>query len=514
MIPSLADYEIRNLLPFVRVCTPAQNNKIYAREVFEYAKHELIARVDARDIEGFAGSDPMFVQTRYRFDYQRKVVFGAQLRRPAGGLAQHLQYGAYMQLRDIAPHVHTVVGGNYQAAFGQGLVMAPVFHSGKSAYVSTVGQQVNGLRYYSSADGEGLHGAGGTVRWEWNKQTRLDVSAFYSMRKANDSTWHHLVGANLTIRHKRLEVQLTAIENIWSDSIRPYHNAAYNQHYFRGRSQAVAGASVRYNHGWFDLFGEVAASENRSWGVGTIVGSRFYPTSGVSLIALYRYYSPWFDNALGYAFSESSRIGDENGGYVGIDITRFHHWRLSGYGDVFYFTGPKYGLPSAPSLGYDAMLEAQYHGREWWTSLRVRAKQKGSSMYSARAQFDWTNGGWNLRTTADANYATGYGVSLAQDIAYSFASVPLSMRFRLQGFDARNWVNRIYLYEHDVLYSFSIPATYGLGGRVYACLRWQIIPQLGLYMRVSETVYAKSWAREHNRSRTRTDVHLLLRASF
>ena len=203
MIPSLADYEIRNLLPFVRVCTPAQNNKIYAREVFEYAKHELIARVDARDIEGFAGSDPMFVQTRYRFDYQRKVVFGAQLRRPAGGLAQHLQYGAYMQLRDIAPHVHTVVGGNYQAAFGQGLVMAPVFHSGKSAYVSTVGQQVNGLRYYSSADGEGLHGAGGTVRWEWNKQTRLDVSAFYSMRKANDSTWHHLVGANLTIRHKR-----------------------------------------------------------------------------------------------------------------------------------------------------------------------------------------------------------------------------------------------------------------------------------------------------------------------
>ena len=523
MIPSLEDYDIRNLLPFVRVCAPAQNNNIYAREVFTQAKHELIARVDARNIEGFEGTDPMFVQTRYRFDYQRKVVFGAQLRRPAGGAAQSLQYGAYMQLRDIAPHVHTVVGGNFQASFGQGLVLAPVFHSGKSAYVSSVGQQANGLRYYSSADGQGLHGAGGTVRWEWNNQTRLDVSALYSMQKANDSTWHHLVGANVTIRHKRLEVQLTAIENIWSDSIRPYRNAAYNQHYFRGTNQAVAGASVRYNHGWFDLFGEVAASENRYWGYGGIVGSRFYPTSGVSLIALYRYYSPWFDNALGYAFSESSRIGDENGGYIGIDITRFHHSRILGYGDVFYFTGPKYGLPESPSLGYDAMLEAQYHGKAWWTSLRLRAKQKGSAIYSARAQFDWTEGGWSMRTTVDANIVKSeelrvnsipYGVSLAQDVAYSFAGVPLSLRVRLQGFDARNWGNRIYMYEHDVLYSFSIPATYGAGGRAYLCMRWQIIPQLALYLRVSETVYAKKWASEHNRSMTRTDVHFLLRASL
>ena len=539
LIPSLADYEIRDLLPFIQITndqSPITNNNImYAREVFAHAKHELVARVDARNIEDTTGTDPVFAQFRYRFDYQRRVTFGAQLRRPVGGMAQDLQYGAYLQLTDIAPHVHKIVGGNYQASFGQGLVLAPVFHSGKSMYVASAGMQRQGLRYYGGADGAGMHGAGTTLRWEWGKSTRLDVSALYSMRRANDSTWQHTVGANLTLRHKRLEVQLTSIENIWSDSIRPYRNAKYNKHYFRGFNQAVLGASVRYNYGWLDAFGEVATSQNHQseitnnkWGVGTLVGCRFYPADGVNLIALYRYYSPWFDNTWGYGFSETSRINDENGGYIGFDITRLKNWRFSGYGDVFYFSGYKYGLGDATkTIGYDAMLETQYHSNQqsqitnhkYWLSFRLRAKKKGSSTYSARFQFDWSKGPWSLRTTADANYVSSYGISIAQDIAYDFTPytvhrTPLSLRLRLQGFDAQNWSNRIYLYEHDVLYSFSIPATYGLGGRAYLCLKWQIIDQLALYLRVSETVYSSQWASEHHRATTRTDVHLLLRATL
>ena len=518
MIASLSDFEIRDLLPFVRVGERAQDNNMYAREVFEHAHHELIARVDARNIEGFAGTDPMYVQTRYRFDYKRRVIFGAQLRRPAGGMAQDLQYGAYLQLNDIG-HLHTLVAGNFQASFGQGLVFAQPFHAGKSMYAASVDQQRNGLRYYSSVDGNGLHGAGGTFRWNWGKATRLDVSALYSMRRANDSTWHHLVGANLTLRHKQLEVQLTAAENIWSDSIRPYNNAAYNAHYFRGRQQAVAGASARYNHGWFDAFAEVAASQNQQWGVGVLAGSRFYPTDGVSLIALYRYYSPWFDNALGYGFSETSRINDENGGYVGFDITRLKNWRFSGYGDVFYFSGVKYGIPKAGTIGYDVLFETEFQktvrGDRLAVSGRLRARKKGDvSTYSGRVQFDWERGPWSLRTTADANYVNSYGVSVAQDVAYDFQRVPLSLRGRLQFFDAREWANRIYLYEHDVLYSFSIPASYGLGGRGYVCLKWQIIDQLALYFRVSETIYDKGWATSHKRSITRTDLHILLRAKL
>ena len=555
LIPELADYEIRDLLPFVYINRDALNSEtintdaLYAKEIFAKAHHELLTRIDARNIEAYEGTDPIYTQFRYRFDFRRRVTFGVQLRRPAGGFARDLQYGAYLQLNDITPHLHTLVAGNFQASFGQGLVLAPVFHAGKSMYVTSVGQQREGLRYYSSVDGEGLHGAGATLRWEWNKTTRLDVSALYSMRRSNDSTWHHLLGANLTLRHKKLQVELTAIENLWSDSIHPYTNAKYNRHYFRGRNQAVIGASFRYNHGWFDMFGEVATAQNHQitndqspitkshWGFGTIIGSRFYPTNGISLLALYRYYSPYFDNALGYAFSETSRLGDENGGYLGFDITRLRNWRFIGYGDIFYFSGYKYGLGDATrTLGYDAMAEIQYSwskhpsfqgGDGGRLSLRLRARQKGDATYSTRAQFDWVQGSWSLRTTAEANIIPSklstlnsqltYGYTIFQDISYSLPlreGRGLGLRLRLQGFDAREWANRIYTYEHDVLYAYSIPAVYGLGGRAYLCLRWQIIPQLALYFRASETVYARKWAAAHSRPLTRTDLHLLLRATF
>jgi hypothetical protein len=253
------------------------------------------------------------------------------------------------------------------------------------------------------------------------------------------------------------------------------------------------------------------------WGVGVMAGSRFYPTDGISLIALYRYYSPYFDNDMGYGFSETSRINDEHGGYLGFEITRLKNWRFSGYGDVFYFSGYKYGLGELTgTIGYDVMAEAKYErtvsDERLGVSGRLRARKKGDvSTYAARAQFDWSKGGWSLRTTADANYVSSYGVSIAQDIAYDFTPytvhrTPLSLRLRLQGFEAQKWENRIYLYEHDVLYAFSIPATYGLGGRAYVCMRWQMIKQLALYLRVSETVYSDK--------RTRTDVHFLLRATL
>lgn len=548
MIQSLADYEIRDLLPFVTLTS----NPLNSNPLISTPQHELIARVDARNIESNEAKDPIYFQTRYRFDMQRRITAGVQLRRPVGGEAKDLQYGAYIQLRDIAPHLHTVVAGNFQASFGQGLVFAPVFRTGKSSYVTSVGQQSNGLRYYSSVDGEGLHGAGATLRWEWNKITRLDVSALYSMKRYNDSVWHHLVGANITFRHKQLELQLTAAENIWSDSIHPYRNAKYNRHYFRGRNQAVLGASFRYHHAWFDAFAEFATTQNHEieqitndkwqmtnsphWGFGTIAGCRFYPTSGVSLIALYRYYSPYFDNPLGYAFSETSRLNDENGGYLGFEITRWRNWRLFGYGDVFYFSGYKYGLGDAvKTLGYDAMAEIQYHQplnsklSTFNLNLRLRAKRKGNlSTYSTRAQFDWAQGRWSLRTTAEANITNNqlqitnnksipYGFTVYQDISYSLPlreGRGLGFRFRLQGFDAREWDNRIYCYEHDVLYAFSIPATYGIGCRAYLCLKWQIIPQLALYFKASETIYAKQWAADHDRPQTRTDIHVLFRAKF
>ncbi len=520
LIPCLQDYDIRNLRAFVYVAPVEGSNRLNPHEVFRYAKHEITARIDARNAENYEG-DPIFVQTRYKFNYRNRVQFGLNLRRPAGGQAADLEYGGYVQLNDIG-FVRTVVAGNYQASFGQGLVLADAFHTGKSAYVLNAGNRTEGLRKYSGVDGSGLHGAGTTLAWKTGN-VHIGWSALYSLQKTRDSVRHHILGTNITIRYRRLKIGVTAVENLYSDSVYPYRNMRYNAHYFRGRRQAVLGVNFRYNYGLFDVFGEVAAAQNRHWGAGVEIGSRVTPVQGVGLLLLYRYYSPWFDNTLGYAFSETSRLNDENGAYIGIEITRLRHWRWSVYGDVFRFAGVKYGIPYAPSLGYDAMAETAYMPNDQWNmNLRLRAREKAKrGTYSVRYQFNWSDSGWRLRTQADANMvcdsvrAFSWGVSIYQDVQYTFAALPLTIQVRLQGFDVRNWNNRIYNYENDVLYGYSVPAVYGRGGRAYINLRWQIIKQLGLYLRVSETVYGKEWRVSRSlAAATRTDVHLLLRATL
>ena len=520
LVSGLQDYEIRDLLPFVCVKPVKNTEPVYWREMFRFARHEITARTDARYVEEPHRNgqlDPVYTQLRYKAGYKDKWQAAFTLRRPTGGNAAALQYGGYVQLGAIK-HLRTLVLGNYQVQFGQGLVAASPFHAGRSAYMQHASSLTEGVRKYSSVDGKGLHGIAATVGFN-----KVDASAWYSLTKDNMQNRRHTVGANLTFRHRNFRAGLTALENIWQDSVRYYYNnAAYNQNYFRGNRQLVGGANFRWHHGPVSLFGEAAFAQNKDmWGAGLLAGMEAAPVEGVDLTLLYRYYSPKFDNSIGYAFSETSRANDENGFYAGADIHLLEHWRFAAYCDMFHFEDVKYGIPYAPSWGYDVKASAtwiQGQGMSilWW----LRAREKGGTgTYSTRLQLDWHDTSWRLRTEADANLVSDslrrltWGVSLFQDVEYSFAAVPLTLQLRVQGFCAPDWNNRIYIYEKDVLYGWSVPAIYGTGGRFFLNMRWQIIEQLSLYLRLSETVYSRQWAEQQQQGGiTRTDIHLMLRA--
>lgn len=528
LIPCLADYDIRNLLAFVTLRPDTAREGVRIKDMLRHARHEITVRTDARNIENSIPirtskddlRDPFFVQAQYKLNISNRLQFRAQLRRPPSGGEKDLQYGAYLQLNDLGA-LHTIVAGNFQAGFGQGLVFAPAFHNGRSAYVLTAGNAPEGLRKYSSTDDAGLHGAGTTVRIQKGK-TRIDISALYSMQAANDSVWRHVLGGNITIRGPHWKVGITMAENLYSDTLLLYRNMAYNQHYFRGIRQAVIGVNARYHRSWWDMFGEVATAQNKTWGVAAQAGCRMQPAAGVGLIALYRYYSPWFDNTLGYSLSQTSRINDENGLYIGLDVSRLRNWRFALYGDVFRFEGVKYGIPYAPSMGYETLGEITYAPkREWQMTLRLRAREKGrKELYSARYRYEWARGRWYLRTQAEANLANdstgqaGWGVSVLQDVEYTCARVPLTLQGRVQCFDARAYANRIYTGEHDVLYGYSLPYVYGQGVRLYVNARYRIANQVSMYLRVSETIYSKQTYTRRQIAPTRTDIHLLLRVSL
>jgi len=64
------------------------------------------------------------------------------------------------------------------------------------------------------------------------------------------------------------------------------------------------------------------------------------------------------------------------------------------------------------------------------------------------------------------------GWMVFQDLRYSFKNLPLKFDFRYAVFDTDSYNTRIYAYEHDLLYAFSIPAYYSKGFRTYLTVHY------------------------------------------
>lgn len=544
LVDGLKRYDIRDLLPFVTVAPIESEKEFHWREMWHYAGHEVNIRTDARNIEG-SSADPFYVALKYGFQYKQKVQFGIAMERdPAEPWWGRKTYGfdfysGFLQIDDVGKHIQRIVLGDYRAGFGQGLVMeSPLRIGGKS--VLTVGKTQEGLRkYHSTGESSFLRGAGITF-----KGKHVNSTVFYSARrvdgvvvdgvfpairtdgyhrsdnelKSKQTVWQQLAGVNLTLHHKNIRIGITATEMLLSDTLRANPNY-YNAHLFQGKRQFVTGLNYRWVGKRCEIFGEIAVCENVQWGWANLTGIRAYPCDDVSLVALYRYYSPTYDVLYANGFGESSRNNDESGCYIGTEIKRVQNWRFTCYADAFAFRFPKYGI-RIPSNGYDLQAEATWYTRDdMQMQWRVRAKQKGNTdKYTIRYILSNTFGNWTMGTRIEGNIAQddttypSFGLLLQEDIAYQFSKLPIVLQTRLQVFHAKDYNNRFYVYEYDVPYAFSVPSVYGVGGRCYLNLRYHITPHLSLYLKTSHTVYSSDWVEAKNlRNARRTDIHLQMR---
>ncbi len=552
LIPSLHTYEIRNLLPFLRVAEPTNEKPLYWKEIWHYGTHEIDLRADLRNIETNL-PDPFYTSLKYKFNYHNRIQFGLTADHDVGEpwYVPRQTYGydfysGYLQLQDIG-HIQKLVVGDFRASFGYGLTLNTNRRfGGKTSMVLAAGIPNEGLnRYASTSEADFFRGAGATLDCTHG----VTLSAFYSARKVDGqakdgvfpsiqttgyhrtehelagkrAVWQQVAGVNLTWQHKHWRIGLTATENVLGDTLRVKPNY-YNANHFTGTRQAAMGLNYHYHNQRISIFGEIATAQNSRWGWAALTGIRFYPISDVGLVAIHQYFSPTFDNMLSNAFSEDSRNNDENGLYLGAEIKRVSHWRFAAYADAFRFAFPKYGIRT-PSVGYDVFLQADYSPQETLQmTWKLRAKQKGEKeKYQLRYSLRWTENNWQTNTMVEGNLVSEhqnirtsenitYGIALSQDIAYTFSQVPITFQTRLSAFHIRDYDNRIYFYENDVLYAYSIPALYGMGGRFYLNARYKITDHVALYLKASHTIFADKWSQQQDLSTPhRTDIHLLLR---
>ena len=64
-----------------------------------------------------------------------------------------------------------------------------------------------------------------------------------------------------------------------------------------------------------------------------------------------------------------------------------------------------------------------------------------------------------------------------------------SCKLRLQYFETDGYNSRIYAFENDVLYSYSIPSFFDKGVRYYINLNYEATKKISVWLRWAQTIY-------------------------
>ena len=343
-----------------------------------------------------------------------------------------------------------------------------------------------------------------------------------------------VIGGHLAYAIAHFEVGYTA-HHTWLSvplQLRPTH---YNQFYFQGQKLTNQGIDFKYVKGKFAVFGEASMSINpdttalrqaqgpkvvepvetptlRKLAFAGLIGMTLKPAGYLNFTVLYRDYGKAYQNLLGNAFGEGSRNQGQRGIYLGVEAAPAPYWNILAYADQFQFTWLTSQV-NAPSRGHDYYLRISHsfnRNTNAYLQFRSKTKMKNSTdafvfshypiLYTKNAvRFNINYKiGRNFACSNKAEYAhysnedgsNEQGYFLCQDIAYKPENKPYSLSFRYALFDAKDYNARIYAYESDVLYSFSVPALYGKGMRVYLLGKVKLFNALTLYARIGRTIYS------------------------
>jgi len=81
------------------------------------------------------------------------------------------------------------------------------------------------------------------------------------------------------------------------------------------------------------------------------------------------------------------------------------------------------------------------------------------------------------------------GWMVFQDLRYSVKNSPLKFDFRYAVFNTDSYKTRIYAYEYDLLYAFSIPAYYSKGFRTYLTAHYNR-KKFDIWFKISRFLFA------------------------
>jgi len=338
------------------------------------------------------------------------------------------------------------------------------------------------------------------------------------------------VGGAVAYRTPSVHLGVTGHRSWFDRPLRPPPGQPYQQFDVAGTRTGMASAFANAYLDPYTLFGEVARTPDGTYG--GVAGAALDHDAGVQALITARHFPRTFSGLYNSALGESGDSQNETGVYLGLRLRVAERWRVGAYVDQYRFPWLRFSVPR-PSSGIDTRLVVEYDPRPWlstYVQLRAEREETGTERpgpdgrllgalqpehrQSARwhTEYDFSDA-LTLRTRiqlsrfAAPDQPPSYGVLLSQGLRLK-PTETLQFDARMAFFDTDGFASRIYAYEHDLLYSFSVPVLFDRGRRSYVLAQYEPTSSLTLEAKYGvtwyphrETIGSGLNATEGNRSR-------------
>jgi hypothetical protein len=414
--------------------------------------------------------------------------------------------------------IKKVILGDYSARFGQGTNINTGISRGLSLTSQGYMSATNEIKPYTSTD-ENLFFRGIATSLSIKN---VEVSLFCSRNKIDatlsassgspgcyidnlyrsgthntpglllkrDAVNESVFGMNLSYNFKSVRIGLAWSETRFSHPVKSDYNNPEKIFSFSGETNNVG--SLYYNSmiKRILIYGEISANEINKYAI--VQGLSIRPSDRLTINFLFWKYSPGYISFLGKgpgggsgSYSEQSVLGN-------FTFEAARHLFISGGCYIQHFPWLKYRC-SSPSMGVKREAGIKYMPTEklafdciynYRVTMADYSQKPGvpvlNQMVSRSLKFMARYSIYdNLTLGTRMDYkildpSRSKGILLLEDLNYRVRSFPLSLWVRYCTFNTDDYDSRIYTWENDLLYTFSIPALYGKGSRFYFMAGWKI----------------------------------------
>ena len=538
--------EIRRLSGIISLGNTNEGMKANAKNLLLKADQSLTLRFQ-QSLSGNVSSEeyygpPYKLYARYKYRFENRFRFSITGEKDPGESFFNANQkngfdftSAYFEYQSKGL-IKKIIVGDYAVQFGQGLVMWSGFGFGKSSETVLIKKNARGIIPYSSTD-ENNYFRGIASRIAIKK---FYSELFYSKHNLDgniqqsdsgnfitslQTTGYHRTSGELADKHSQTEEiygsSLNYASRRFNTGVIGYltrfalpftkNTTTYSRFDFNEKENLNAGFHYNYLYRNINLFGEAGIC--KSGGLALLQGVITQLNQNLGASLLVRHYERNYQALKAHGFSENSYTGNESGWYMGLNWKINRMIALSGFADIFQFPWLKYQV-DLPSQGSENLLQVSWVPKktiEMYGRYRIQQKEENEiapdgKLHSLTKSVQ-QNIRWNLRMDLDETWEWSSrfeyiqtkkevskpmkGFALYQEIFYHPLKSKISGSVRYALFNCPDYDARIYSYENDVLYSYSIPASYGTGNRFYINLRYRVFRGMNLWFKYASTSFSK-----------------------